>query len=435
MNFLHASQSATTATMAGFLLMVAGCGQRQLSLDELVDQAATLPGVRSSQHSRLREEFRLVEQSQTLPEMLNQQSSLTHKNAAHALADVLNDLEQSTKINEQLSALLGVLPAASAEFIASESDALSAKWLHQTAGVAEASKLPECNFGLKFERGYFNDLDFVYHAAAACRLLLVDALYKLETNSDLSLDRFQAAWQWTDRLSNTGHLEARVQASMLRREALHVAEVIANRPQVTIDDWRGLYQPLRQSLEQWPSLEATLIRERALALVTYETLRLGLADLVFTTEERSQLRSEGVYDSLRRATDEQIDADEAAYLTYMREVLSVANQPFYVRTKHLVECDRLLRANEQTDDYPWFANHLFVLSNSLTLAQAELARDRARLEGWLHLLAKATTLPPPENQVSPLNGEEYVAHQQGNAWYVDLEDRRTTNPRLTVAAN
>lgn len=432
MRYLASPLRLQLASGVCLLAMVVGCGQQQETIDELIERAATLPGVRASEHSKLREEFRLVEQAQGLPEQLNTDAAPVHPNGAVVLDEALDDLDRVSEINDQAAAFLGALPAADRAFVEAESGALSAKWLAEISDVTEASKLPAVDFRLKFERGYFNDLDFLYQAAAASRLLLVDALYHLDDHPDVALARFAAAWAWTDRLAETGHLEARVQAALVRGDALNVAEVIANRPQATSDDLRAIGQTLSTSLQQWPSLKSTLMRERAMALAAYEAIRLGLVDLLFTLEERKQLREEGVYDTLRAADTDQIDADEAAYLAYMREIIAVADQPYYARSKHLVECDRLLRAGEHVERFPWFANRLFVLNNSLTLAQAEVARDRTRIEGWLHLLAAAANEPPPAGEINPLNGKKYLAENTGRQWYVALGDRRSVNPRLTA---
>lgn len=415
------------------LAALVGCQQRGESLESLLQHAAELPGVRASRHSKLREEFRLVEHSRTLPAELNSDTSLVHQNGAVAIEHALPDLELIAKINQQTESLLDTLGAADPSLIVGEARAMGNQWSKQTKAAFEASKLPGCDFGVRYDRGYFNDLSFIYRSAAACRLLLVDALSDLDNQADVAIARFDAAWRWTDWLAASEHLEARVQAALLRSEALAVAEMIASRSGVTADNLRAMYRTLDNSLRNWPSLRGTLVRERAMAIVTYEAVRLGLADLLFTVEEREQLRADGVYDTLRVAKEQQIDADEAAYLAYMREVIDVADQPYYLRSKYLVECDRLLRASEQTDDYPWFANHLFVLENSLTLAQAELARDRARVEGWVSLLASLTGEPAPASDTSPLNGEKYVVTSRGHERFVDLGDRQSNNPHVTLA--
>ncbi|MCO6047196.1 hypothetical protein NG895_25130 [Aeoliella sp. ICT_H6.2] len=416
----------------GLVAALTGCRDDNQTLDELLDRAAELPGVRSSSHSALREEFRLVELSRGLPEHLNEDPVLAHQNAAVALEDALPQLETITRINEQTQAFLEAVPVADATFIHSESGALGAKWVNQTAAVDEATGLPDCDFEIRLEHGYFNDLTFVYRVAAGCRLLLVDSLYHFGSNDEVALARLAAAWKWTDWLAESHHVEARVQAAQLRSEALLVLEAFANRPGVTRDDLTTLHAILQESVNPWPSVKETLVRERALAIATYEGLRLHLCDLLFTLEERSQLRADGVYETLRQAEVEQVDADEAAYLEYMREIIAVADQPFHERSKHLVECDRLLRANEQTDDFPWFANHLFVLNNSLTLAQRELASDRGRIQGWLTLLSDALGVAPPTNNTNPVNGEKYQVQSRGSQRFVDLGDRRSANPRLTV---
>ena len=427
---IHAAVWLTCLVLAG--VAYTGCSDGEATLEAMLNQAAELPGIRASKHSKLCEEFRLVEGSRTLPKQLNNDEPLAHKNAAVALKQALPDLDEVTTINKQAGGLLSVAPGAEAEVLHIESGSLGTKWLSQTKAVADASRLDDCDFGIRYERGYFNDLDYVYRSAAASRLLLIDALFHLEDDLSISTARFDAAWQWTDWLSKSGHLEARVQAALVRREALTIAEAIANRPEAKTDDLRRIEKTLQNSLNNWPSLESTLVRERAMAIATYEAVRLGLAELLFTMDERAELRENGVYYDLCRPTRDQVDADEAAYLSYMREIIAVSKQPYYQRSKQLVECDRLLRSNEQQTDYPWFANHLFVLNNSMTVAQAELARDRARVEGWLHLLSEVTGSPPPAGKANPFNGEAYATQTRGTQKYVALGDRRSVNPSLRV---
>lgn len=423
-------------TIACCIACLVGCTKTVPTLEELVQQASTLPGVRGSQHSQLREEFRLVEQSGTLPEQLNRKPTAKSENAAIALGEVFAESSLVTDASEDAGALLRMLPASNREVAGKESGALTAKYLHEIEKLTAASQLPDCDFGLKFERGFFNDINFLPPATAACRLLLVDAIYSGTHSSGSAAKKFRDAWKWTDWLAESGHMEARVQASLLRREALWVADYLANRPECTKVELLSIQSTLERSLDNWPPVRKALEGERALAIATYEALRLGLIDMLFTLEERGQLRADGVYASLRESGPEQIDADQAAYLEYMRAVLAVADKPFYQRAAALAECDRLLRSSEQVESgYPWFANHLFVLRESLTLAQAELARDRARVEGWLHALAAATGSSPPRSKVSPLNGETYVVQPRGEHLLVALGDRRAMDPRVGLPSN
>src|SRR5690606_32301340 len=123
-------------------------------------------------------------------------------------------------------------------------------------------------------------------------------------------------------------------------------------------------------------------------LHTYEAIRLGLVEMLFSTKERSELRVEGVLDKLKNMEPHRVDADQAAYLGYMRQVIELSRKPFYAAKDELVEADRMLGVHAGTDDYPWFA--LRLCTENLTLAQAELASDRARVEAWVIALGEAT---------------------------------------------
>ncbi len=412
------------------LVAAAGCREPVLSLEERIERAGQLPGVRASTHSELRAEFRRVEQSHGLPEQLQDEPVPSHQNAAVALAKVWDDDDRVASLNQQAASFLGAVRPANSEFVATEAATLAARWLQPMGQVAKLSQLEQCQFGLEYARGFFNDVRFLDQAAAACRLLLVEGLAQLEADPDLAMDRFRLAWRWTDWLAAERYLESRLKAVELRTEAIAVAEHFANRPQATRQELRLLHQCFVRSIAATPRLEETLQRERAIALVTYEAIRLGLVNLLFTDEERQELQTDEVLELLRKASPDRIDADEAAYLQYMRQVLATAGEPYHARKGGLAESDRLLASTAVGEDYAWFANRLF--AENLTLAQAELARDQARLEGWVLALARAADLPAPGFKTHPRNGKPYRIETVGGEVHVDLSDRRTANPRVRV---
>src|SRR5690606_32049253 len=106
----------------------------------------------------------------------------------------------------------------------------------------------------------------------------------------------------------------------------------------------------------------------------------------------ARLQADGVLPTLRTLSPERIDADQGAYLEYMRHIIESSRKPFYASKNELVEADRLLEMHVGENDYAWFANKL--CAQSLTLAQAEMARDRSRVEAWELALAAATANKP-----------------------------------------
>src|SRR5690606_35748527 len=136
--------------------------------------------------------------------------------------------------------------------------------------------------------------------------------------------------------------EAWLTAAELRIEALAVVDRLANDPRATATHREQLRQLLTESFERWPSVESALVRERAIDLHTYEAIRLGLVEMLFSTKERGELRVAGVLEKLTATEPDQIDADQAAYLAYMRRVIELSRKPFYAAKDELVEADRLL---------------------------------------------------------------------------------------------
>ncbi|MGI9454955.1 MAG: hypothetical protein ACR2NU_00240 [Aeoliella sp.] len=426
----HSFSAVFRIAMLAALAAPVGCNDAKLSLEERVELASMLPGIRDSKHSELRAELRLIEESLTLPEQLNSEPVPAHKNAAVALAKLFDDQERLDQINARAAALLGTVGMGDQELVATDARGLADRWVQPIRQVTDLSKMEACNFGLRYPRGYFNDVRFLNQSAAACRLLLIDAVSQSETHPEAAIEKFALAWRWTDWLAAERHLESRLKAAELRGEALRIANLLANKPETPRQVLLRLQEQLAQSLAKDPSISEILQRERALALVTYEAIRLGLVDLLFTSDEREELRTAGVLTTLQQATPDQIDADEAAYLAYVRELLVTAEEPFHKRRTKLAESDRLLAATADGDSYPWFANRLF--AENLTLAQAEIARDQSRLEAWVLTLAAASGSTAPAFKVNPLNGKLYTFLPAGREISVDLGDQRTANPRVAL---
>jgi hypothetical protein len=191
-----------------------------------------------------------------------------------------------------------------------------------------------------------------------------------------------------------------------------------------------LRQVIEGSFATWPSTESALKRERAIDLHTYEAIRLGLVEMLFTTQERGELRVEGVLEELCKLPPERIDADEAAYLAYMRKVIELARQPYFTIKKQLAEEDRLLGVHAAKGDYAWFANRL--CTENLSAAMAELAYDRARVEGWVVALAEASGGTPAKGKLNPATGREYPVERAEGYVIVRLEDRRLANPMVRI---
>src|SRR5690606_28642514 len=217
--------------------------------------------------------------------------------------------------------------------------------------------------------------------------------------------RVRMAWQWLDWLLEERLLEAWLVAAELRVELFAVAEMLAANADVSRAELEKFRARIEQSFARWPSVESALKRERAIDLHTYEAIRLGLVEMLFTTQERGELRVEGVLEKLCNLPPDRIDADQAAYLAYMRKVIELARQPYFTIKKQLAEEDRLLGVHGGKGDYAWFANRL--CTENLSVALAELAYDRARVEGWVVALAEASGSAAVKAKLNPATGGPY----------------------------
>ena len=413
-----------------------GCSKKPPTLEELLVQCEKLPGLRASKHSELQAEYRLIEKSHTLPEEIDGEPTAVSPNALDAIKEVFDDHETLVeKINSKTPEFLATVQSGKTEFVATDAQVLAQRWMQPIRRVVKASEREQADFGFRFARGYFNDISFLEQSAAACRLLLVDSMGLTQKNPETALLRFQQAWKWIGWLETERHLESRLLACELRADALIVAKLLANRPGITHQELVRLRQQFQQSLANLPTTKETLQGERALALVTYEAIRFGLTEMLFSSEEWNQLQAAGMLDTLRKATPNQIDADEAKLLAYYRELIATTDQPYYVRRFDLAEFDRQLASIGDGDRYAWFANRLF--AENLMLAQAALARDRARLEGWVLALSSATLLPgsqapPTLLKTNPFNGQPYLVVRTDKTVQVQLFDSQSVNPRLSL---
>lgn len=412
------------------VLLLGGCGKKQLTLEQRIERASELPGVRASGHSKLREEFRLIEEARALPRDLNRPGLPAHLNAATVLSELFASLDVG-EVNTTAEGLLGTLThEVDRNLVAEQADKMRRGWGEGLAGMVAATKRPGCNFNVAYEEGRFGDFRFLEQAKGGVRLLLVDAVSQIDRNPEYAWGRLRMAWQWIDWLLEERLLEAWLVGAELRVELFAVAEMLATNPGVSRGELEKFRARIEQSFANWPSVESALVRERAIDLHTYEAIRLGLVELLFTTKERARLQADGVLPTLRTLSNERIDADQAAYLEYMRHITESSRKPFYASRNELVEADRLLEMHSGENDYAWFANKL--CAQSLTLAQAELARDRARTEAWDLALAAATATKPLPERTNALTGQPYELTLHDDSVVVLVGDRKVVNPVVAI---
>jgi hypothetical protein len=423
---------AITPLAAAWLLLtlVGGCGGQQQTLDQVIDDASRLPGVSRSQHSQLRALLRDIELAGGLPTDVSRPEEPAGSNAATLLLNALapgDDFDTTSDATADLLAQLPTTPLADWYRQAGKFVDDHRKLLDR---VRAASLQPACQFDYHFAHGYFNDTHFIDAAATACRLQLVASALATQTSALApAIDEWILAWQWTRWLDTLPLVDARLQAAVLRAEALTVLSLIATDQRTTPRDLVQLAAALQGALATWPAEGDMLVAERALVMHAYEMVRQGLLDLVVTSAESKLLREEKVWYPLKEADATRIDDDQFHYLNYMVGVIALAERPYHLRVSELRELDRQLGVTAD-GRYPWLAKRVF--ADGLTKAQADLARSQTELLGWLVALRAAAGQPLPSPPASPLTGEAITVEAVGNRAIARLNDRSLADPSVRV---
>ena len=413
--------------------LASGCFSHEDRLQELIEACAELPGATTSPNADLREELTRLEEDRGTPRQMRRLLPADEENLAAALAMIFRG-EESQQLFERTAELF---PRQQFAFRPIDQRQVS-RFVdaHRTilAELDLALSREACNFAIPFERGYFFDLVFIDEVIAASRLLGLRSSVALDAR-DVNNAAADAASMLglAGNLARESHLESRVAAASIRREALLVIEAIAHHAHVNRSALRTLYERLGQQLQAWPTDADALAGDRALTLHSYEIVRMGHLKMLLTEEEKERYRSEGILSDLLAVAADHVDQDELFYLRSMRKLIDLCQVPYYERTTNYAE---LIRANWESQDEPrhsLLATHLFLpdLIPSLRL----LAQDRARTMAWWLALAHAIGRPPSETLVNPHTGRPLDVVENENSVAVLLGEVDERDPVVPLPSD
>jgi hypothetical protein len=401
------------------LLFSSGCKkQRRAEFPEQLgnEDYGRLPGLMGTSLERLQDELALVVEQQGTPELLDgldtggQKSSQSRRipdkeNVAIALANVY-----STKTFQSLKdAAEKNYPQGRFEFNALQlrtAVGFLGRHRRELSESRAALKRPQCDFGIRHVRGFANDCSFIDHARLSARLEGLAAAEALFVDDDLqrAIVALENMLQWAKHLGAEKHVTARLQARLLRAEALDVLQAIVIHPNCRREQLQRLGELVRGQLSAWPPDADAWIGDRAMGMHSYEVVRDGDIALLLTDREIEAFSQSGSIEELPKAAMDVADRDELFYLGAMRKIIESCRRPYHQRAnmakKILAEAD----AKANSPDYPLVAARLLLPNIDLGLRMQ--AEDRGAVEAWAAALDAALGRTVT-NTVDPLTGKKY----------------------------
>jgi len=226
-----------------------------------------------------------------------------------------------------------------------------------------------------------------------------------EDHLEPAVESFSLMLRLASCLGAEKHLEARLNAALLRAEAFDVLQAVVRHDRITRTHLVQLHKMVQAQISAWPDDARAWIGDRAIGLHTYELVRAGHLVELLTPEELEEFGGRGALKDFCKAALRGINGDELYYLETMRKVIESCGQPYHTRVALLDSIADDLHQKQETSDFPLIAARM--LLKDLKKAQIIQARDRANWEAWTLALALATGQRMPPYEINPLTGEKY----------------------------
>ncbi len=399
-----------------------------------IEDYGRLPGLKGSSLEKLQNELARIEHQQGTPEMLDgigviaaEESSGSQPPSGQAQSGQIpskrlgipNDVNVAAGLAEAfdkktLSALQDAAdkqyPRGRFEFNALQlrmAVGFLSRHQDELLKARQALGRPQCDFGIQHIRGFGNDVSFIERVRLAGRLeaLAVAKSLFTEDNPSEAIDALQNMLHWAKLLGDERHAASRLQAGMLRAEALEVLQAIALHPRCKKKDLERLHEILHKHLAEWPSDAEAWIGDRALGMHCYEIVRDGAIVGLLTPEEVEEFSDIGSLEDLPAAAKEIADEDELFYLYAMRKIIEGCQQPYYQRASMADDILAEAAAKGIAADYPLVADRLLLPDINRGLRMQ--AEDRAATESWA-VGIEAALGRPTSYTVNPLSGKKYL---------------------------
>jgi hypothetical protein len=405
---------ALLSLLALSVLAGSGCGRDrsvESSRRQMAESYGLLPGLSETPDAELQAELaRIVEENAT-PDLLTRDQIPDQQNVAEGLADLFEP-----------SQLAGILKESSeifppGEFTFDPKTLESAirfreRYEPQRRRCREALGRQKCNFAIDYQAGFAAELSFVDVVRVCARLEAFAVAESLADDDDVdaAIGSLAAMFRLAACLGQEKHATARLQAALVREEALAVLQAIVEYPQIddpriTRDGLNRLGTIVAAQLRSWPPDQDAWIGDRALGMHAYELVRAGRILELLTDQEWHRFSEEGILDELPAAAQRNVNSDELFYLQAMRRIIDACARPYFERKETLAAIRGELHQGRNSPRFPLVAGRL--LLTDMDKGHALQARDRARLEAWALALAVASGQKRPPYAVSPLSGRRY----------------------------
>ena len=391
-----------------------------------------LPGLKETPDKNLRDEFaRIVDEGGT-PELLTKAKLPDGENVAAGLARLF----PNSRVKSIFDKSEEIYPKGRFTFNPIQLEkAIKFRKLydHQRRQARAALDREECDFSISFELGFSAELPFVDVVRLCARL---EAFRAAELLSDddpaAAVESLRYMLRLSECLAAQKHPTTRLQAAMVRAEALGVLQYLVENPATTGEDLGRSYDLVRGSLKSWPPDADAWIGDRALGMHSYELVRAGHIVKLLTEEEVERFSAEGILAELPAAAVRKIDQDELYYLETMRKVIDDCSRPYYGRVKLFEQIRNELHQRRNSPGFPLVAGRL--LLPDIEKGHVIQAQDRASCEAWALALASAAGRKPPPYQVNPLTGKQYRVVRDGHRVAVGnvAADDDADNPPIVV---
>ncbi len=423
------------------LVMLCGLGCRPGEMREdfrrqLVDDFGHLPGLRETPDPRLQDELaRIIDEGGT-PELLTQNQVPDEENVAAGLYGLF-ETEEIESIRDQSDE---IVPPGRFTFDPTRLErAIRFRQKHQLQRqrAREALQRPRCNFGFQYTAGFGADQSLVDVAWICARLEAFQAAESLAAaDTAAAIESLRYIFRLASCLAAEKHATARLEAALIRAEALRVVRAVVaypdiKQPKVTRDQLGRLCTMIEDQLKAWPDDAGAWIGDRALGMHAYELVRAGRLVELLTEDEIQLFADEEILEDLPAAARRTVNQDELYYLEAMRRIIDSCQKAYHERAEVFESIRQDLHQKRNTPEFPLVAGRL--LLPHIDKGHAIQARDRAGCEAWAVALASACGRKPPPYQVSPLTGEKYrLVRQEGQVEVWDAGPEETTPAPLAV---
>ncbi len=421
---------AVLAILAGTLLL-SGCGEKEGRRPEGID---TLPYLQHTHHVQLRQEYQRLLAEQTLPRQLGDVivDGQSVQQRAVQLAEQLDKLLTHQNVRLALESIELFYPQQKFQFDPIGLQKARASLRRHADHLAQYRQLlqqPDFAFYLPICDGLLADLSVLDHAQLAHRLEALAAADTLAAGQTAAVvSSLRNMLRIDARLSQLPSVAGRSTAALLRSEALQVAAALVEHPQYDSTRHQQLSVLLQEQLRQWPRDRVAWVGDRALGMHTYELVRDGKLMSILTKKEIDELQEAGNLQAFDLAVLASIDEDQWFYLSAMRRVIDVCDQPYYQRLATFEQISQEAQQLEGTPRSPLLAVN--VLLRDMAEVQRALALDQALCEAWCVAASAATgaQVDGPAQTPSPA-GPTISSGNRIRSWSVTCWEIRTNASR------